>query len=339
MERVKVGVVGAGLWGENHIAAYQGLPFAEVIAVADPAPHRAQEIARKYNIPHWFQDYAELCSLQEVDAVSIVTPESEHLRPVERAARAGKHILVEKPIAHSVSEVEQMIAVARESNVILMPGHLLRFEARYAMVKEMLDQRELGSVVSIQARRNRTKENFRRYGRVHPVFAVAVHDIDLILWYAQSQVHKVRGYHRNIQGGSVPDLFWGIIEFSNGMLAIIESTWLTPDAVGVFSNDSLQLTTDKGIARLDLVDGGLSFWVERGLYVPDTAVAPQIRGRIGGSLAAELSYFLTCVISGQKPQVVTAEDALEGIRIAVALVDSANKEQDVILDRAFDPTP
>jgi predicted dehydrogenase len=67
--------------------------------------------------------------------------------------------------------------------------------------------------------------------------------------------------------------------------------------------------------------------------VPDTAVAPQIHGRIGGSLAAELSYFLSCVISGQKPQVVTAEDALEGVRIAVALVDSANKEQDVILDR------
>jgi predicted dehydrogenase len=117
-------------------------------------------------------------------------------------------------------------------------------------------------------------------------------------------------------------------------MAIIESTWLTPDAVGVFSNDSLELTTDKGIARLDLVDGGLSFWLERGLYVPDTSMAPQVLGRIGGSLAAELSYFLSCVIRAEKPQVVTAADALEGVRIAVALVDSANTEQDVILNRA-----
>jgi len=331
MERVKVGVIGAGLWGENHIAAYQGLPLANVIAVADPAPGRAQEIARKYDIPHWFEDYGELCALKDLHAVSIVTPESEHLGPVQQAARAGKHILVEKPMAHSASEVEQMIAEARASNVILMPGHLLRFEARYATIKQMLDQQELGSVVSIQARRNRTKENFKKYGRAHPVFAVAVHDIDLILWYAQARVRSVRGYHRSIQQGSVPDVFWGVIEFSDGMLGIIESTWLTPDAAGVFSNDSLQLITDKGIARLDLVDGGLSFWLERGLYIPDTAVAPQIHGRIGGSLAAELSYFLSCVISGQMPKIVTAEDALEGIRIAAALVESANKEQDVIL--------
>lgn len=334
MERVKVGIIGAGLWGVNHIAAYQGLPLADVIAVADPVPHRAEEIARKYNIPHWFQDYEELCALKGLDAVSIVTPESEHLRPVEQASRAGKHILVEKPMAHSVSEVERMITVAREANVILMPGHLLRFETRYAMVKEMLDRGELGAVVSVQSRRNRTKENFRKYGRAHPVFAVAVHDIDLILWYAQTRVRRVRGYHRSIQGGSVPDLFWGVIEFCNGMLGVIESTWLTPDAAGVFSNDSLQLTTEKGIARIDFVDGGLSFWLERGLYVPDTVVAPQIRGSVGGSLAAELSYFLSCVISGQKPQVVTSEDALEGVRIAVALVESANREQDVILDRS-----
>ena len=268
MERVKVGIIGAGLWGVNHIAAYQGLPLADVIAVADPVPHRAEEIARKYNIPHWFQDYEELCALKDLDAVSIVTPESEHLRPVEQASRAGKHILVEKPMAHSVFEVKRMITVAREANVILMPGHLLRFETRYAMVKEMLDRGELGSVVSVQSRRNRTKENFRKYGRAHPVFAVAVHDIDLILWYAQTQVRRVRGYHRSIQGGSVPDLFWGVIEFSNGMLGVIESTWLTPDAAGVFSNDSLQLTTDKGIARIDFVDGGLSFWLERGLVHP-----------------------------------------------------------------------
>jgi UDP-N-acetylglucosamine 3-dehydrogenase len=332
MERVKVGVIGAGLWGVNHIQAYRGLPHAEVVAVADPVPGRAEEVARNHNIPHWFEDYEELYALTEIDAVSIVTPESEHLNPVEAAARAKKHILVEKPIAHSVHEAEKMIAVTRQADVILMPGHLLRFETRYAMIKEMLDNHELGSVVSIQARRNRTKGNFKKYGRAHPIFAVAVHDIDLILWYAQAEVYRVRGYQRHVQKDPMPDLVWGIIEFTNGMLGIIESTWLTPDAVGVFSNDSLQLITDRGIARIDLVDGGLSFWLEKGLYVPDTIGAPRIRGHVEGSLAAELSYFLTCVINRTKPQVITAEDAMEGIRVATALVESATKGSDVVLN-------
>jgi UDP-N-acetylglucosamine 3-dehydrogenase len=331
MDRVKVGIIGVGLWGVNHIEAYRGLPHAELFAVADPVPGRAEAVAKKFNIPHWFENFEELCALQEVDAVSIVSPESEHLMPVKAAAAAGKHILLEKPIAYSVSDAERMISAARQAGVILMPGHLLRFETRYALIKEALDHHQLGSVVSIQARRNRTKGNFKKYARAHPIFAVAVHDIDLLLWYAQSTVRRVRGYQRNIQGGPVPDVVWGIIEFSNGVLGVIETTWLTPDAVGVFSNDALQLITDKGIARLDLVDGGLSFWMENGLSVPDTIGAPRIRGHIEGSLAAELSYFLACVINGTRPDVVTAEEALQGIRIAVALVQSAEKEQDIVL--------
>jgi UDP-N-acetylglucosamine 3-dehydrogenase len=331
VERIKVGIIGVGQWGVNHIEAYRGLPQAEVVAVADPVPGRAETVAKQFNIAHWFQSFEDLCAVKELDAVSIVSPETEHLQPVEAASGAGKHILVEKPIAYSVSDAEKMICAARKAGVILMPGHLLRFEARYALVKEALDNHELGSVVSIQSRRNRTKGTFKKYARAHPIFAVAVHDIDLLLWYAQSEVRRVRGYQRSVQSGPVPDLVWGIIEFSTGALGVIETTWLTPDAVGVPGDDALRLTTDKGIARLDLVDGGLSFWMENGLCVPDTAIAPRIRGQIGGSLAAELSYFLECVKSGADPRVVTAEEALNGIRIATALVESAQKDQDVML--------
>jgi predicted dehydrogenase len=331
MQRVKVGVIGVGLWGVNHVEAYKGLVHSEVFAVADPVPGRAKEVSETFHIPHWFENYEDLCALKEIQAVSIVTPESDHLKPVEAAARAGKHILVEKPMAYSVADVEKMIVAAREADVILMPGHLLRFETRYALIKEMLNNRELGSIASIQARRNRTKGNFKKYARAHPIFAVAVHDIDLLLWYAQSKVQRVRAYHRSIQGSDTPDLVWGIIEFSSGAMGIIETTWLTPDAAGVFSNDSLQLITDKGIARLDLVDGGLSFWLEGGLLVPDTIAAPRIRGHVEGSLAAELSYFLTCVIKGEKPQVVTAEEARDGIAVATALVESATKDREVVL--------
>jgi len=158
-----------------------------------------------------------------------------------------------------------------------------------------------------------------------------VHDIDLLLWYAQSKVRRVRGYHRSIQGSSTPDMVWGIIEFSSGALGIIESTWLTPDSAGVFSNDCLQLITDKGVARIELVDGGLSFWLEGGPVVPDTIAAPRIRGHVEGSLAAELSYFLSCVTDVVKPQVVTAEEAREGIRVASALVESATQDREVVL--------
>ena len=333
MKKIKVGVIGAGSWGVNHIEAYRALPDAEVIAVADSLPRRAQEIATTYNIPHWFDNYEDLCSLQELDAVSVVTPESEHVKPVEAAAKQGKHILVEKPAARSVPDVERMITAARVADVILMPGHLLRFDIRYALIREKLENRELGNVVTIQARRNRTKGNFRKYSRAHPVFSVAVHDIDLLLWYAGSQVRRVRGYQRKIQEGQTPDVVWGVLEFASGALGMIETTWLTPDQAGIFSSDILHLITDKGIASLDLVPGGLSFWFETGFHVPDTIGAPRIRGNVQGGLTAELSYFVSCVTRNEKPKVVTAEEALEGIRVAIALVESAEKQEDVVLDQ------
>jgi UDP-N-acetylglucosamine 3-dehydrogenase len=332
MKKTNVGVIGVGTWGVNHIEAYRSLPQAEVIAVADSLPKRAQEIASTYNIPYWFDNCEELCALNELDAVSVVTPESEHVKPVEVAAKAGKHILLEKPIARFVSDVERMIEVARRSNVILMPGHLLRFDIRYALIKAKLDNRELGNVVTIQARRNRTKGNFQKYSRSHPIFSAAVHDIDLLLWYAGSKVKRVRGYERKIQDTQTPDVVWGILEFANGALGMIETTWLTPDQVGIFSSDTLHLITDKGIASLDLVPGGLSFWFETGFYVPDTVVAPRIRGSVQGSLAAELAYFISCVSMNEKPRVVTAEEAMEGIQIAAALIESADKQQDMIVE-------
>ncbi len=332
MRKTKVGVIGVGAWGVNHLEAYSALPHAEVIAVADSSPGRAEGVARSYGIPHWFNSYEELCALSELDAVSVVTPESDHVQPVEAAAKAGKHILVEKPMARAVADIERMITAARRANVILMPGHLLRFDTRYALIKEKLENRELGNVVTIQARRNRTKGNFQKYSRAHPVFSVGVHDIDLLLWYAGSRVKRVRGYQRTVQQGTTPDVMWGVIEFASGALGMIETTWLTPDQVGIFSSDTLHLITDKGIASLDLVPGGLSFWMETGFDVPDTVVAPRIRGTVQGSLAGELSYFVSCAAKGEKPKVVTAEEAMEGIQVAIALVESANRQQDVVLD-------
>lgn len=332
MERVKVGVIGVGQWGTSHVEAYLGLPHVEVIAVADTAPKRAEQVAKAFGISRWFDTHEELCALPDLDAVSIVTPEADHLKAVESAARAGKHMLVEKPMAHSVAEIDRMIAAARQAGVILIPGHLLRFETRYAMVKDMLENREMGAVVSIQARRNRTRGNFEKYARAHPLFAVGVHDIDLLLWYSGSTPARVRGFQRNIQSAQTPNVVWGIIEFANGVLASVETTWLTPNSVGIFSNDALQLVTDKGIAVVDLVPGGLSFWLESGFYVPDISYGPRIRGQVKGALEAELSHFISCVLEGKQSQVITPEEAREGIRIAVALIESASKEHDIILD-------
>ena len=92
------------------------------------------------------------------------------------------------------------------------------------------------------------------------------------------------------------------------------------------------MVTDKGVATIDFVHTGLALWKESGFETPDVSIAPEVRGYFEGALAAELSYFTGCVLNGKRPQVVTAEEALESIRVAVALVDSAEKNVEVALD-------
>jgi len=326
---VRVGVIGVGLWGTMHVEAYQGLPHVEVVAVADADARVAERVAATHGISRWFADHRELCALQNLDAVSIVTPEAEHLGPVLAAAQAGKHILVEKPMASTVADAVAIVNTARQADVLLMPGHILRFEDRYAVVHEKLASGDLGRVVTIQARRNRTKLTRRKYARAHPVFAVAVHDIDLLLWYSGAHATRVRAWQRNITGGPTPDVFWGVVEFDNGILGILESTWLTPDAAGIPSDDVLHLITERGVASLDFSRDGLSVWTESGYTIPDVTIAPRIRGRIAGALASELSYFAACAQTRQQPQVVRGEDAVEGIRVAAALVESAEKGKEI----------
>ena len=330
-KNIRVGVIGLGRWGVEHLAAYRGLPNVDVIAIADTAGDRVDEVGRALQIPHRFTRYEELCGLAELDAVSIVTPESDHLGPVLAAARAGKHMLVEKPVATNTAEVQRMIEAATEAHVILMPGHILRFEPRYALIKEKLVNGELGTIVSIQARRNRTKETRRKYARAHPVFAAAIHDIDVLLWYTKSAVRKVRGFHRNICGNATPDVMWGILEFESGAIGVIECTWLTPDAAGISSDDLLHVITDRGVASIDFVHSGLALWKDTGFEIPDASIVPRIRNRVEGALAAELSYFVSCVARSEAPTVITAEDALTSIRVASALVESAEKELDLVL--------
>lgn len=154
---MRVGVIGVGAFGESHVAAYCSLPYVTVAAVCSRDANRTQEVAARYHVSRWHTDYHEMLAQNELDAVSVVTPEDAHLGPTLAALQAGKHVLVEKPIATRLDEAEQMLAAARAAGVYLMPGHVLRFETRCAMVKEQLAAGELGRVVSISARRNRPK--------------------------------------------------------------------------------------------------------------------------------------------------------------------------------------
>ena len=193
-----------------------------------------------------------------------------------------------------------MIEAARAAGRFLMVGHILRFEAKYAMLKEELASGRLGEVVSLHARRNRLKDLLPRYGRIHPVLETGIHDIDMMLWYVGKPVRRVRGYARSITGGMNPDTFWGVLEFEGGALGVVETIWLLPKAAGIMLDDAFQVVGTRGVGNLHLVPGALSFWREDGYEVPDVSYDPRVMNSVRGALREELSYLCDCAAQDRR---------------------------------------
>jgi predicted dehydrogenase len=329
MEGVRIGLVGCGLFGESHLRAYRAVPGVEVTAVYDPVAERAEELARTFRIPCICSALEELCHHQAVDAVDVVSPEEAHLEPVLTALRAGKEVFVEKPLATDLDHCVQMIEAAEAAGRILMVGHILRFETKYVLLQQDIEARRLGKIISMHARRNRLRSLLERYGRTHPAMENCIHDIDLMLWYTGERVRRVRGYERRATRRKHPDTFWGMLEFEGGALGVVETIWLLPANAGIALDDAFQLVGDRGVGNVSLFPGALNFWREEGFEAPDAGYDPRVRGAALGALRDELMYFCDCVREHRQPEIITPREAKNAVRVALALIQSANRDCDV----------
>lgn len=331
MSKVRVGVIGVGAFGEVHLAAYKALHDVEIVAISDTSESRLSEVAARYGVKDSYADYTELCARKDIDLVSVVTPEAHHLAPALAAMGQGKHVFLEKPIATRLDEAQAIAEGAEKAGVFLMVGHILRFENHYGTMKRKIDEGKLGKLVSIHARRNRPRKLYQIYSREHAIIENAIHDIDICLWYTGARVESVRAFTRNIQGGAHADINWCFLEFEDGAVACLETHWLIPDVAGVNTDDSMQIIGTQGVADLHFIPAGLNFWTEEGTEAANVSYDAWFNNHIWGAAKEEVSYMVNCVRQGQAPTIITPGEAVEALKVALALIRSAEKGQDVKL--------
>ena len=187
--KIKVGIIGAGGISRLHVEGYQKCPNAQVVATCDIIPERAKAQAEKYNIPHWFGSDTKLLKLKEIDAVSVCTPNYAHKQAAIKALRAGKHVLVEKPIGMNAREAQQMIDAARKARRKLQVGLDKRFGADVQLAKRLITEGKIGTPYyarSISVRR-RGVPSWGVFGQKKlqgggPLIDIGVHGIDMA-WY------------------------------------------------------------------------------------------------------------------------------------------------------------
>lgn len=318
-----IAVVGLGAFGLRYVESFAAEYGVRIRWGCDLDSTR-HEAALAAGADATTADLDEVLADPRVDAVVIATPEEHHRDISIAASRAGKHVVVEKPLATSDADATAMIEAARAADRMLLPAFLLRFDRRYASVAQRLDR--IGTIRSISAYRNFDRGLFELYSRTHSFVENAIHDIDLIRWYVDDEVVDAHGFCRTTGNTPNPDVNWGVLEFRRGAIAVLQTTWLYPaqPADTLQWNAGIQIMGDRGVLEVrNDADGLRQHTEDSGQAVIDQTAWATIHGEPRGAFGAMVRHFVACLRGERAPAGATAEDAREATRIAQRLIDDA----------------
>ena len=315
MRTVNVGVIGVGAMGENHVRVYHKMEEANLIAVSDVSERALKKIEKKYGAKG-YTDYCELLENPDIEVVSVCVPTTFHHAVVMEAIRHKKHILVEKPIAFTLTEAEEMIAAAKEAGIILATGHVERFNPAVQKAKELIDDGVIGDIVSAFAKRVGPLPP--RIKDVGVSIDLAIHDLDIMNYLFDEEITQVYGtMNSSFDDSEFEDHAEIMVSFDNESTGIIEVNWLTP-----YKRRELELTGTAGIISVDYIQQSIEVY---GKFAQDIEIIHE------EPLKGELNSFLHSVVEGEEP-VITGEDGLKALKMVIAANRSSKEHRPISLN-------
>lgn len=338
---INVGVAGLGRFGKLHAGVLNRFPQVRIAAVCDPVAEELDAARANYGNPATFTSLEEMLAGADLDCLFLVTPEQFHYEHAKLAMARGLPSLLEKPLGTTVAEGEEIAAMADAAGVHLQLGFVLRFETQHAMLKQELDAGRFGELVTLRLKRNCSKAWFDVYAdRAHSVYETIIHDIDLAIWFTQSRCKSVYALERNISGRTFPDACMALLRFENGAMCALETSWFLPgrgpanvmtDTWHGTIDAELELVGTNQSARYRILESPLQIWTDEVTKHPEAGMWPEVYGQIAGALREEDAHFIDCVARGTGSKVTSVADAVEGLRIAEAIVTSAAAGREILL--------
>jgi predicted dehydrogenase len=219
----RVGVVGLGYWGPNLARNLDDL--GALGALCDRRETLREGFAGRYPNARIHADYEDLLADESLDGVVIATPVATHYELARRALAARKHVLVEKPPAMRAAEMEELVALAEASSLVLMPGHLLLYHPGVRKLKELIEAHELGEVLCVYGNR----QNLGKIRRdENALWSLGVHDLSVILYLLDEEPSEAIAHGRGFLDESVEDVVFCYLRFPSGRIAHMHLSWLDP---------------------------------------------------------------------------------------------------------------
>ncbi len=341
---IRIGVVGAGIWGTMHARAYAQNPLVDLVGICDLDEERGRKLAAQYRIPKVFTRVDALLD-ENLDGISVATPDDAHTAIVLKAAARGVHIMVEKPLATSLEECQSMIEAAEKAGVFLMVDWHNRWNPPYYYAWKTIQEGELGDVRYIYYRLSDTvyvPTQMLPWANTSTVmWFLGSHALDTTCWlmgkkpvriYCQRRAGMLAG-----MGVDTPDLYVSMLEFEGGALATIENTWIMPQQSPTLIDHKCEILGTKGAIYLDPTHNrsyaqyspqtsqGFPF-----LSYPDMIISPEIYGKQMGFAVESMYHFVDC-IRNSTPPLATGMDGLLNTKLILAAEQSASTGQPVDL--------
>jgi predicted dehydrogenase len=335
-EQLNVGVVGAGILGSRHARQFAELDGARLVAVADLNTARAAEVAGKYGA-EWHEDFRSLLDMPGLDAVAIATPDHLHVGPVMAALEAGKHVLVEKPLATTVGDATKLVDAAEANQRVLQVNYSQRFVPDYSWAKDQIEAGSLGRLLSMRSVMNRPisvpTEMISWASASSPLFFMSSHHLDLMCWYADSPVQEVyasrAGEVLRGRGIDTDDVVQALVKFHNGIIATVQSSWVFPNSYGT-PESSLEIVGAERVIALGRAESAMVYSSSANRSV-NLATSHEVAGVMHGAFRTSLQLFVDSVSTGNEPP-TSAANTLEVTKVQCAILDSLEQQRPVVLD-------
>jgi predicted dehydrogenase len=332
MKQVKMGIVGAGVWGETHASIYKEHLFADLVAICDNDETRAKRIAEKYGIPNVYTDYREMAQKSDCEAVAVVTPDFLHADIACALAEAGKNLLIEKPLATTREDIARIVAAVNKNGVRCMVDLHNRWSAPFNAAKQSIEAGKIGEPYTAYIRLSDIKwvaTDMLSWAAASSIlWFLGSHSLDTIRWLFNDEVKQVYSVKRTgilqAEGVDTADIYLTTVEFEHGGVVHMENGWITPNGNGNVNDFRCSLLGTKGQININASNHNLIQLVtDERLEVPDVIVSNMVFDRCKGLSYESIRDFVDRLADGKEFR-VTLEDARRTALAIIAIHESAD---------------
>lgn len=327
---VNVAIIGCGYWGPNLIRVFHQLGSCKLKALCDLDQTKLNRMAEMYPGVHTTRDYKEILGQADVDAVVIATPIHTHYPLSKEFLKAGKHVLVEKPLTKTSDEAKELIDIAKKNNKVLMVGHTFEYSPPIAKIKELITSGEIGSLSHIEARRHNLGRLQTDY---NVIWDLAPHDISILLHTTGQKINEVRAItHKAYLVKDHDSIAQVDLLLDNNISAHLSLSWLYPikmrDMTFIGNKKMIYYDDANPIEKIRVHDKGISskfdfnevaisstIYREGDIHIPYIPTIEPLR--------LECSDFVESIMANKHPR-TDGENGLRVIKVLEAIEKSAN---------------